>query len=81
MSKRQVYGIDLGTTSSRIAHVNEQGEPVVLPNADGSAEKIDEYPSTSAKTPPPNPARRYRAIEQLVTPGISQLRLADCSRF
>lgn len=35
MSARRVYGIDLGTTYSCIAHVDEHGKPVVLPNAEG----------------------------------------------
>jgi molecular chaperone DnaK len=30
----RVYGIDLGTTSSCIAYVDEDGRPVVVPNAD-----------------------------------------------
>ncbi len=34
MSKR-VYGIDLGTTYSCIAHVDEHGKAVVLPNTEG----------------------------------------------
>ncbi|HEX4955376.1 MAG TPA: Hsp70 family protein [Thermoanaerobaculia bacterium] len=37
MSARRVYGIDLGTTYSCIAHVDEHGKPVVLANAEGEA--------------------------------------------
>ena len=33
MSK--IVGIDLGTTFSAIAHVNERGKPEIIPNADG----------------------------------------------
>lgn len=32
---RKVYGIDLGTTYSCIAHVDEHGKPVVVDNAEG----------------------------------------------
>ena len=32
---KRVYGIDLGTTYSCIAHVDEHGKPVVLPNSEG----------------------------------------------
>lgn len=35
MSAKRVYGIDLGTTYSCIAHVDDHGRPVVLPNAEG----------------------------------------------
>jgi molecular chaperone DnaK len=35
MSDRKVYGIDLGTTYSCIAHVDERGRAGVLPNAEG----------------------------------------------
>ncbi len=35
MSAKRVYGIDLGTTYSCIAHVDEHGKPVVLPNTEG----------------------------------------------
>jgi len=35
MSNGKVYGIDLGTTYSCIAHVDEHGKPVVVPNAEG----------------------------------------------
>ncbi len=34
MSENQIYGIDLGTTYSCIAYVDEYGKPVVVPNAD-----------------------------------------------
>ena len=34
MSKGKVVGIDLGETYSSIAHVNEHGEPEIIPNAD-----------------------------------------------
>jgi molecular chaperone DnaK (HSP70) len=37
MSGKRVYGIDLGTTYSCIAHVDEHGKPVVLQNAEGEA--------------------------------------------
>ena len=30
----KVYGIDLGTTYSCIAHVDEHGKPAVIPNSD-----------------------------------------------
>lgn len=32
---KKVYGIDLGTTYSCIAHVDEHGVPVILPNTEG----------------------------------------------
>ena len=35
MSTNRVYGIDLGTTYSCIAYVDEHGKPVVVPNAEG----------------------------------------------
>lgn len=35
MSSNRVYGIDLGTTYSCIAYVDEYGKPVVIPNAEG----------------------------------------------
>lgn len=35
MSGKRVYGIDLGTTYSCIAHVDEHGKPVVLQNSEG----------------------------------------------
>ncbi|MGE3315114.1 MAG: Hsp70 family protein [Planctomycetaceae bacterium] len=35
MLPTQAVGIDLGTTYSCIAHLNEKGEPVTLPNEDG----------------------------------------------
>ena len=31
----KVFGIDLGTTYSCIAHIDENGKPVVLKNAEG----------------------------------------------
>jgi molecular chaperone DnaK (HSP70) len=34
---QKVYGIDLGTTYSCIAHVDEHGKPVVVDNAEGSS--------------------------------------------
>jgi molecular chaperone DnaK (HSP70) len=34
MSENQIYGIDLGTTYSCIAYVDEYGKPLVVPNAD-----------------------------------------------
>ena len=37
MSAKRVYGIDLGTTYSCIAHVDEHGKAVVLPNTEGEA--------------------------------------------
>jgi molecular chaperone DnaK len=37
MSGKRVYGIDLGTTYSCIAHVDEHGKPVMLQNAEGEA--------------------------------------------
>jgi len=37
MSADRVYGIDLGTTYSCIAYVDEHGKPVVVPNAEGDA--------------------------------------------
>lgn len=37
MSAKRVFGIDLGTTYSCIAHVDEHGKPVVLPNTEGDA--------------------------------------------
>lgn len=35
MQKLQAVGIDLGTTYSCIAHLNEHGEPVTIPNQEG----------------------------------------------
>ena len=35
MLTTQAVGIDLGTTYSCIAHLNEHGEPVTLPNQEG----------------------------------------------
>jgi molecular chaperone DnaK len=35
MTGRKIYGIDLGTTYSCIAYVDEHGKPVVLANAEG----------------------------------------------
>ena len=35
MVPTQAVGIDLGTTYSVIAHLNESGEPVTLPNQEG----------------------------------------------
>jgi molecular chaperone DnaK len=37
MSAKRVYGIDLGTTYSCIAYVDEHGKPVVLANSEGEA--------------------------------------------
>jgi molecular chaperone DnaK (HSP70) len=37
MNGKRVYGIDLGTTYSCIAHVDEHGKPVVLQNAEGES--------------------------------------------
>ena len=34
MAENQIYGIDLGTTYSCIAYVDDHGKPVVVPNAD-----------------------------------------------
>ena len=34
MTDNQIYGIDLGTTYSCIAYVDEHGKPVVVPNSD-----------------------------------------------
>ncbi|KHD11257.1 hypothetical protein PN36_13095 [Candidatus Thiomargarita nelsonii] len=34
MTENKIYGIDLGTTYSCIAYVDEHGKPVVVPNAD-----------------------------------------------
>jgi len=34
MAENKIYGIDLGTTYSCIAYVDEHGKPVVVPNAD-----------------------------------------------
>ncbi|MDZ4744027.1 MAG: Hsp70 family protein [Verrucomicrobiota bacterium] len=34
MSKRKVVGIDLGTTFSAIAHIDEYGKPQIIPNAE-----------------------------------------------
>lgn len=35
MSNTQAVGIDLGTTYSSIAYLNEHGEPITVPNAEG----------------------------------------------
>jgi len=35
MLTTHAVGIDLGTTYSCIAHLNEQGEPVSIPNREG----------------------------------------------
>ena len=35
MTDNQIYGIDLGTTYSCIAYVDDHGKPVVVPNSDG----------------------------------------------
>ncbi len=32
---KKIYGIDLGTTNSCIAHINKNGEPEIIPNAEG----------------------------------------------
>ena len=34
MAENKIYGIDLGTTYSCIAYVDEHGKPVVVPNSD-----------------------------------------------
>ncbi|CAM2065135.1 Hsp70 family protein [Sulfidibacter corallicola] len=34
MKKKHIFGIDLGTTYSCIAHVDEHGKPIVLPNSE-----------------------------------------------
>ena len=34
MTGNQIYGIDLGTTYSCIAYVDDHGKPVVVPNSD-----------------------------------------------
>ena len=38
LALKRVYGIDLGTTYSAIAYVDEHGKPVVVPN--GESERI-----------------------------------------
>lgn len=35
MTSKEVYGIDLGTTFSAIAKLNEIGQPEIIPNSDG----------------------------------------------
>jgi molecular chaperone DnaK len=35
-TRRRAFGIDLGTTLSAVAQVDEHGQPVVLPNSEGS---------------------------------------------
>jgi molecular chaperone DnaK len=37
MNAKRVFGIDLGTTYSCIAHVDEHGKPAVLPSSEGEA--------------------------------------------
>ena len=32
--KKRIFGIDLGTTNSSIAYVDEYGKPVIVPNAE-----------------------------------------------
>ena len=32
---KKIFGIDLGTTYSCIAHLNKNGEPEVIPNSEG----------------------------------------------
>jgi molecular chaperone DnaK len=34
MSQRKAVGIDLGTTFSAVAHVDQYGKPQVVPNAE-----------------------------------------------
>ena len=36
MTDNRIYGIDLGTTYSCIAYVDEYGKPVVVPNSENA---------------------------------------------
>ncbi|MGL4942356.1 MAG: Hsp70 family protein [Thermoguttaceae bacterium] len=60
----QTVGIDLGTTYSTIAHVNDQGEPIPLPNEDDDVETASLILLADAGTVIVGPDRRRAVLEK-----------------